>query len=72
MMPRTLKRAEGTALFMGGETMPNRAIVQIAGKAYRLKGQFLKQEFNRAGALQHPLLRYTLALLSQMAADCRL
>jgi CRP-like cAMP-binding protein len=57
----------GIALFMGGETMPNRAVVQSAGLAYRLKGQLLRQEFNRGGALQHLLLRYTLALLSQMA-----
>jgi CRP-like cAMP-binding protein len=57
----------GIALFMGGETMPNRAVVQSAGHAYRLKGQLLKQEFNRAGALQHLLLRYTLAMLTQMA-----
>jgi CRP-like cAMP-binding protein len=52
---------------MGGETMPNRAVVQSAGHVYRLKGQLLKQEFNRAGALQHLLLRYTLGLLTQMA-----
>ena len=57
----------GIALFMGGDTMPNRAVVQSAGHAYRLKGQLLKQEFNRAGALQHLLLRYTLAMLTQMA-----
>ena len=57
----------GIALFMGGDTMPNRAVVQSAGHAYRLKGQLLKQEFNRAGELQHLLLRYTLALLTQMA-----
>ncbi|MDS4019120.1 MAG: Crp/Fnr family transcriptional regulator [Candidatus Competibacter sp.] len=57
----------GIALFMGGETMPNRAVVQSAGHAYRLKGPLLKQEFNRSGALQHLLLRYTLALLTQMA-----
>jgi CRP-like cAMP-binding protein len=57
----------GIALFMGGETMPNRAVVQSAGHAYRLRGQMLKQEFNRAGALQHLLLRYTLAMLTQMA-----
>ena len=56
----------GVALFMGGETMPNRAVVQSAGHAYRLKGQLLKQEFNRSG-LQHLLLRYTQALLTQMA-----
>src|SRR6267142_1894061 len=57
----------GIALFMGGETMPNRAVVQSAGYAYRLKGQLLKQEFNRAGELQHLLLRYTQALLTQMS-----
>jgi CRP-like cAMP-binding protein len=57
----------GIALFMGGETMPNRAVVQSAGDAYRLQGQLLQQEFNRPGALQHLLLRYTLALLTQMA-----
>jgi CRP-like cAMP-binding protein len=57
----------GIALFMGGETMPNRAVVQSAGQAYRMKGQLLRQEFNRGGALQHLLLRYTLALLTQMA-----
>jgi CRP-like cAMP-binding protein len=57
----------GIALFMGGDTMPNRAVVQSAGHGYRLRGQILKQEFGRAGALQHLLLRYTLALLTQMA-----
>ena len=57
----------GIALFMGGETMPNRAVVQSAGEAFRLKGQILKVEFNRGGALQHLLLRYTLAMLTQMA-----
>jgi CRP-like cAMP-binding protein len=57
----------GIALFMGGDTMPNRAVVQSAGQAYRLPGAMLKQEFNRAGALQHLLLRYTLAMLTQMA-----
>lgn len=57
----------GVALFMGGETMPNRAVVQSAGHAYRLKGELLKQEFNRSGELQHLLLRYTQALLTQMA-----
>jgi CRP-like cAMP-binding protein len=57
----------GIALFMGGQTMPNRAVVQSAGHAYRLKGTLLTQEFNRSGAVQHLLLRYTLALLTQMA-----
>ena len=57
----------GVALFMGGETMPNRAVVQSAGYAYRLKGRSLKQEFNRSGELQHLLLRYTQALLTQMS-----
>jgi CRP-like cAMP-binding protein len=57
----------GVALFMGGETMPNRAVVQSAGHAYRLNGQLLKEEFNRSDGLQHLLLRYTQALLTQMA-----
>jgi CRP-like cAMP-binding protein len=57
----------GVALFMGGETTPSRAVVQSAGHAYRLKGQFLKDEFRLGAALQHLLLRYTQALLTQMA-----
>jgi CRP-like cAMP-binding protein len=57
----------GVSLFMGGETTPSRAVVQSAGRAYRLEGSVLKAEFNRAGALQHLLLRYTQALLTQMA-----
>jgi len=57
----------GVSLFMGGETTPSRAIVQSAGVAYRLKGQVLKNEFYRAGCMQRLLLRYTQALLTQMA-----
>jgi CRP-like cAMP-binding protein len=57
----------GVALFMGGETTPSRAVVQSAGHAFRLKGQLLKEEFHRAAGLQHLLLRYTQALLTQMA-----
>ena len=57
----------GVALFMGGETTPSRAVVQSEGWAYRLKGQVLKDEFTRGGAMQHLLLRYTQALLTQMA-----
>lgn len=57
----------GIALFMGGESMPNRAVVQSSGMAYRLDGKTLIQEFGRSGAFQHLLMRYTLALLSQMA-----
>jgi len=57
----------GVALFMGGETTPSRALVQSAGHAYRLPGQVLKEEFHRASALQYLLLRYTQALLTQMA-----
>ncbi len=57
----------GIALFMGGETTPSRALVQSAGHAFRLKGQLLKDEFNRSGELQHLLLRYTQALITQMA-----
>jgi CRP-like cAMP-binding protein len=59
--------AIGVALFMGGETTTNRAIVQSGGSAYRLTGRRLKQEFERHGDLLHILLRYTQALLTQMA-----
>ena len=57
----------GIALFMGGETTPSRAIVQSAGYAYRMIGQHLKDEFHRNGAMQLILLRYTQALITQMA-----
>ena len=57
----------GIALFMGGETTPSRAVVQSAGYGYRLKGGLLKEEFERGGPLQHLLLRFTQALLTQMA-----
>jgi CRP-like cAMP-binding protein len=57
----------GVSLFMGGETTPSRAVVQSAGHAYRLSGKALKEEFTRGGAMQHLLLRYTQALLTQMA-----
>jgi hypothetical protein len=52
---------------MGGETTPSRAIVQSTGHAYRLIGQQLKDEFHRNGKLQLLLLRYTQALITQMA-----
>jgi CRP-like cAMP-binding protein len=57
----------GIALFMGGETTPSRAVVQSAGYGYRLRAQLLKDEFNRAGPMMHLLLRYTQALITQMA-----
>jgi CRP-like cAMP-binding protein len=57
----------GVSLFMGGETTPSRAVVQSAGHAYRLSGQVLKAEFTLGGAMQHLLLRYTQALITQMA-----
>jgi CRP-like cAMP-binding protein len=57
----------GIALFMGGETTPSRAIVQSAGHAYRLPGALLKEEFYRSGDMQLLLLRYTQALITQMA-----
>lgn len=57
----------GISLFMGGETTPSRAVVQSAGYGYRMKSSLLKQEFNRAGPMMHLLLRYTQALITQMA-----
>ena len=57
----------GVSLFMGGGTTTSRAVVQSAGHAYRLKGQLLRDEFARAGPLQSRLLRYSQALLTQIA-----
>jgi CRP-like cAMP-binding protein len=58
--------AIGVALFMGGETTTNRAVVQSAGSAYQMTGARLKDEFERHGELLHILLRYTQALITQM------
>jgi CRP-like cAMP-binding protein len=57
----------GISLFMGGESTPSRAVVQSAGEGWRLKAQTMKDEFNRAGPVLHLLLRYTQALITQMA-----
>ena len=57
----------GVSLFMGGETTPSRAVVQSAGQGFRLSAERLKAEFNLAGPVLHLLLRYTQALLTQMA-----
>jgi len=57
----------GTSLFLGGATTPSSAVVQTAGHAYRMDRRLLMQEFNRAGLMQRLLLRYTQALLTQMA-----
>jgi hypothetical protein len=59
----------GISLFMGGESTPSRGIVQSAGEGYRLKASLLKSEFARGAALQHLALRYTQALITQMAPD---
>ncbi len=59
--------ALGVALFMGGETTTNRAIVQGGGWGYQLAGSRLKREFDRHASLLHVLLRYTQALITQMA-----
>ncbi len=62
----------GTAIFMGTNTSPNWAVVQIAGHAYRMQGRLLVEEFNRAGLTMRLLLRYTEALIMQlsMTAAC--
>jgi len=57
----------GVSLFMGGESTPSRAVVQSAGIGCRLKSQLMKDEFNKAGPVLHLLLRYTQALITQMA-----
>ena len=57
----------GISLFMGGESTPSRAVVQSAGYGYRLRAQTVKREFDRSGPVMHLLLRYTQALITQMA-----
>jgi CRP-like cAMP-binding protein len=57
----------GIALFMGGGTMPNRAIVQSAGDAIRMKAKVLQEEFASGGQFQRVLLRYTQALITQIS-----
>ncbi len=57
----------GISLFMGGESTPSRAVVQSAGQGFRLRAVTIKEEFNRAGPVMHLLLRYTQALITQMA-----
>ncbi|MGA8006522.1 MAG: Crp/Fnr family transcriptional regulator [Burkholderiales bacterium] len=57
----------GVSLFMGGESTPSSALVQSAGHAYRLGAEILQREFERGGELQHLLLRFTQALITQMA-----
>ncbi|MFK2932692.1 Crp/Fnr family transcriptional regulator [Dyella agri] len=57
----------GISLFMGGESTPSRALVQSAGRGFRLKADLMLQEFNRAGPVLHLLLRYTQALITQMS-----
>jgi CRP-like cAMP-binding protein len=57
----------GISLFMGGGTTPSRAVVQSAGEGWRLNAALMKEEFDRAGPAMHLLLRYTQALITQMA-----
>jgi CRP-like cAMP-binding protein len=57
----------GISLFMGGESTTSRAVVQSAGQGFRLPASVLMQDFNRAGPVMHLLLRYTQALITQMA-----
>jgi CRP-like cAMP-binding protein len=57
----------GIALFMGGETTPNRAIVQGSGEAFQMKSAAMLEEFKRGGEFQHLLLRYTQALMTQIS-----
>jgi CRP-like cAMP-binding protein len=57
----------GVSLFMGGESTPSRAVVQSAGHGFRLQADTMKREFDRAGPVLHLFLRYTQALITQMA-----
>jgi CRP-like cAMP-binding protein len=57
----------GISLFMGGHSTSSQAVVQAAGEGFRLDARVMLQEFNRSGAVMHLLLRYTQALITQMA-----
>jgi CRP-like cAMP-binding protein len=57
----------GIALFMGGNTMPNRAVVQVAGEAFRVLATVIQEEFQRGGPCQLLLLRYTQALITKIS-----
>ena len=57
----------GVALFMGGSTTPNRAVVQSAGNAFRLRAKALRFEFHLSGVFQNVLLRYTQYLMTQIS-----
>ena len=57
----------GVSLFMGGNSTPSLAVVQSAGKGYRLTAKLMKDEFGNAGAVLHLFLRYTQALITQMS-----
>ena len=57
----------GISIFMGGGSTPSRAVVQSAGQGMRLTAQAMKDEFSAAGPVMHLMLRYTQALITQMA-----
>lgn len=57
----------GVSIFMGGGSTPSRGVVQSAGRGYRVRAQTIRDEFNRSGPVMHLLLRYTQALITQMA-----
>ncbi len=57
----------GVSIFMGGGSTPSRAVVQSAGWGFRLRSAAIKDEFNRSSPVMHLMLRYTQALITQMA-----
>ena len=57
----------GLAIFMGGDTTPNRAVVQSAGDALKIKSGMMKEEFTRGGRFHNLCLRYTQALITQIS-----
>jgi CRP-like cAMP-binding protein len=56
----------GISIFMGGDTTPNRAVVQSAGRSFRVPSNFLKDEFHRSVEVMHLFLRFTQALVTQV------
>ena len=57
----------GIAIFMGGDTTPNRAVVQSAGRAFKIRASLMKDEFTLGGRFHNLCLRYTQALITQIS-----
>jgi CRP-like cAMP-binding protein len=56
----------GMPVFLGGATSPNRAIVRVTGRSYRILSSHLLEEFYRKGPLLRLFLKYVQSMMSQL------